>query len=293
MSIASNQLITYQKVCCTQNGAFLWGAITHCTFDVSITKIMKKLQGKTAVITGGNSGIGLATAQEFIAQGAKVIITGRNQKSINEALETLGADAKGVIADSGDMNQVKQLGEKVKAIAEKIDIVFVNAGIGQFNSTEQMSEQMFDDIMNINFKGAYFSIQQLLPLINDGGSIILNTSINAHIGMAGATVYAASKAALLSLAKNISAELLPRRIRVNSVSPGPVVTPLHTADKLGLTQEQLEGMGSELIKQIPMGRFGLAEEIAKTVTFFASNDSTFITGAELIADGGMATLKGA
>lgn len=254
---------------------------------------MKKLQGKTAVITGGNSGIGLATAQEFIAQGAKVIITGRNQNSINEALEILGADAKGVIADSGDMNQVKQLGEKVKAIAEKIDIVFINAGIGQFNSTEQMSEQMFDDIMNINFKGAYFSIQQLLPLINDGGSIILNTSINAHIGMAGATVYAASKAALLSLAKNISAELLPRRIRVNSVSPGPVVTPLHTADKLGLTQEQLEGMGAELVKQIPVGRFGLSEEIAKAVTFFASDDSTFVIGAELIADGGMATMKGA
>lgn len=141
MSIASNRSITYQKVCCTQNGAFLWVAITHCTFDVSITKIMKKLQGKTAVITGGNSGIGLATAQEFIAQGAKVIITGRNQKSINEAIETLGADAQGVIADSGDINQVKQLGEKVKAIAEKIDIVFVNAGIGQFNSTEQMSDR--------------------------------------------------------------------------------------------------------------------------------------------------------
>src|ERR1700754_3037665 len=172
---------------------------------------MKKLEGKTAVITGGNSGIGLATAQEFIAQGAKVIITGSNEKSISEAIALLGDNAKGVIADSADIEQIKQLGEKVKAITPNIDIIFVNAGIGQFNSADQMTEVMFDDIMNINFKGAYFSLQQLLPLVNDGGSVILNTSINAHIGMAGASVYAASKAALLSLAKNISAELLPRR----------------------------------------------------------------------------------
>ncbi|SDD63977.1 NAD(P)-dependent dehydrogenase, short-chain alcohol dehydrogenase family [Mucilaginibacter pineti] len=254
---------------------------------------MKKLAGKTAVITGGNSGIGLATAQEFIAQGAQVIITGRNEKSVNEAVALLGDNAKGVIADSADVNQVKQLGDKVKAITENIDIIFVNAGVGQFNSADQMTEEMFDDIMNINFKGAYFSLQSLLPLVNDGGSVILNTSINAHVGMGGASVYAASKAALLSLGKNLSAELLSRRIRVNSVSPGPVVTPLHTSDKLGLTEEQLAGMGAGLIQQIPVGRFGRSEEIAKTVAFLASDDSTFILGAEIIADGGMATLKGA
>jgi NAD(P)-dependent dehydrogenase (short-subunit alcohol dehydrogenase family) len=254
---------------------------------------MKKLEGKTAVITGGNSGIGLTTAQEFIAQGAKVIITGRNEKSISAALALLGDNAKGVIADSADIKQIKQLGDKVKAITPNIDIIFINAGIGQFNSADQMTEEMFDDIMNINFKGAYFSLQQLLPLVNDGGSVILNTSINVHIGMAGASVYAASKAALLSLAKNISAELLPRRIRINSISPGPVVTPLHSGEKLGLTDEELQGMGFELVKQIPIGRFGQAEEIAKAVAFFASDDSSFIIGAELIADGGMATLKGA
>ena len=251
---------------------------------------MKKLEGKTAVITGGNSGIGFATAQEFIAQGAKVIITGRNQKSVNEAVAQLGSNAAGVIADSGDIEQVKQLGDKVKAIAEKIDIIFINAGIGKFDSADQFSETLFDEIMTVNFKGAYFSLQQLLPLVNDGGSIVLNTSINAHIGMAGASVYAASKAALLSLAKNLSVELLPRRIRINSVSPGPVGTPLHSADKLGISNEQLEDMGSGIIKQIPIGRFGQAEEIAKVVTFFASDDSTFVIGAELIADGGMATL---
>jgi NAD(P)-dependent dehydrogenase (short-subunit alcohol dehydrogenase family) len=251
---------------------------------------MKKLANKTAVITGGNSGIGLATAKEFIAQGAKVIITGRNQASINEALTLLGDNAFGVIADSGNIDQVKTLGEKVKAISPKIDIVFINAGIGKFNTADQMSEDVFDEIMNVNFKGAYFSLQQLLPLINDGGSIVLNTSINAHIGMAGASVYAASKAALLSLAKNLSTELLPRKIRVNAVSPGPVVTPLHSAAKLNITEEQLTQMGEGITSQVPIGRFGTVEELAKIVTFFASDDSTFILGAELIADGGMSTL---
>jgi NAD(P)-dependent dehydrogenase (short-subunit alcohol dehydrogenase family) len=251
---------------------------------------MKKLANKTAVITGGNSGIGLATAQEFIAQGAKVIITGRNQKSIDEAVALLGENAHGVIADSGDIAQIKTLGEQVKAITQNIDIIFVNAGIGKFNSVDQMSEEMFDEIMDVNFKGAYFSLQQLLPLVNDGGSIIFNTSINAHIGMAGASVYAASKAALLSLTKNLAAELVSRRIRVNAVSPGPVVTPLHSADKLGITEEQLQGMGEGLTKQIPIGRFGTSEEVAKIITFFASDDSTYLLGAELIADGGMYNL---
>ncbi|PTQ94003.1 NAD(P)-dependent dehydrogenase (short-subunit alcohol dehydrogenase family) [Mucilaginibacter yixingensis] len=251
---------------------------------------MKKLANKTAVITGGNSGIGFATAQEFIAQGAKVIITGRNQKSIDEAVAQLGESAFGVVADSNSMQQIKELGNKVKAIAPQIDIVFINAGMGKFNSVEQMTEEMFDEIMDINFKGAYFSLQQLLPLVKEGGSIVFNTSINAHIGMAGASVYAASKAALLSLTKNLAAELLPRKIRVNAVSPGPVGTPFHSTDKLGLTQEQLQQMGNAIVEQVPIGRFGTMEELAKVVTFFASDDSTFLLGSELIADGGMYNL---
>jgi NAD(P)-dependent dehydrogenase (short-subunit alcohol dehydrogenase family) len=251
---------------------------------------MKKLTNKTAVITGGNSGIGLATAKEFIAQGAKVIITGRNQKSIDEAIALLGENASGVIADSASITQIKTLGEQVKAISPNIDIIFVNAGIGKFNSVDQMTEEMFDEIMDINFKGAYFTLQQLLPLVNEGGSIVFNTSINAHIGMAGASVYAASKSALLSLTKNLAVELLPRKIRVNSVSPGPVGTPLHSADKLGITDDQLQQMGEGILKQIPVGRFGTAEELAKVVTFFASDDSTFLLGSELIADGGMYNL---
>jgi len=251
---------------------------------------MKKLANKTAVITGGNSGIGLATAKEFIAQGAQVIITGRNQKSIDEAIALLGSNASGVIADSGNMAQIKTLADQVGAITSNIDIIFINAGVGKFNSVDQMTEEMYDEIMDVNFKGAYFTLQQLLPLVNDGGSIVFNTSINAHIGMVGASVYAASKAALLSLTKNLAAELLPRRIRVNAVSPGPVGTPLHSAEKLGLTDDQLEEMGAALAKQIPIGRFGTAEELAKIITFFASDDSTYLLGAELIADGGMSTL---
>lgn len=251
---------------------------------------MKKLEGKTAVITGGNSGIGFATAKEFIAQGAKVIITGRNEKSVRDAVAELGENAHGIISDSAYMPEVEKLAEQVKTVTQNIDIVVINAGVGKFNTLENMTEEMFDEIMNINFKGAYFSIQQLLPMVNTGGSIVLNTSINAHIGMAGATVYAASKAALLTLAKNLSAELTSRKIRVNAVSPGPVGTPLHSSEKLGLSEEDLQNMGESLIKQIPIGRFGQAEEIAKTITFFASDDSAFILGSELIADGGMYNL---
>lgn len=247
---------------------------------------MKKLAGKTAVITGGNSGIGLATAKEFIASGAKVIITGRNQKLIDEAVTLLGENASGIVSDSGDMQQVNKLGNQIKAISEKIDIIFINAGIAQFSTADQVTEGFFDQIMDVNFKGAYFSLQQLLPLTNDGGSVIFNTSVNAHIGMQGASVYAASKAALISLAKNLSLELTPRKIRVNSISPGPVGTPMHSTAKLGVTAEQLDEIGGGLVKQIPVGRFGLPEEIAKVAAFLASDDSSFMLGADLIVDGG-------
>jgi NAD(P)-dependent dehydrogenase (short-subunit alcohol dehydrogenase family) len=186
------------------------------------------------------------------------------------------------------MQQIKQLSQQVKAIAPNIDIIFINAGIAKFNSVENMTEEMFDEIMDINFKGSYFTLQQLLPLVNDGGSIILNTSINAHIGMNGASVYSASKAAILSLAKNLSAELLPRKIRVNAISPGPVGTPLHSSEKLGINKEQLKNMDDDTVKLVPLGRYGKAEEIAKIAAFFASDDSSFVLGAELIADGGMA-----
>ncbi len=251
---------------------------------------MKKLEGKTALITGGNSGIGFETAKEFINQGARVIITGRNNTSVEEAVNKLGENAVGITSDTGKMNDIKQLAAKVTAIHPHLDVIFINAGIGKFNSALNMTEEMYDEIMDVNFKGAYFTLQQLLPIVNNGGSIIFNTSINANIGMAGASVYSASKAALVSLIRNLSVELLDRKIRVNAISPGPVETPLHTTGKLGITQEQLSDMGQSILKLVPIGRFGKADEIAKIVTFFASDDSSFVLGTELIADGGMSTL---
>jgi NAD(P)-dependent dehydrogenase (short-subunit alcohol dehydrogenase family) len=249
---------------------------------------MNRLENKVAVITGGNSGIGFATAKLFIAEGAKVIITGRKQASVEKAVEELGDQAKGIVSDTGSMKDINKLQAQVAAIHPNIDILFLNAGIAKFTSVEAADEATFDEQFNINVKGSYFTIQQLLPLLKDGSSIVLNTSINAHIGMPGAAIYAASKAAQLTLIRNISAELLSRKIRVNSVSPGPVSTPIY--DKLGMTDEQLSATASGILSQIPIGRFGTSEEIAKVVLFLASDDSTFLLGAELIADGGMATL---
>lgn len=249
---------------------------------------MNRLENKVAVITGGNSGIGFATAKLFIAEGAKVIITGRRQESVDKAVEELGDQATGILSDTGNMKDINKLRAQVAAIHPAIDILFLNAGIGKFTSVEAADEATFDEQFNINVKGSYFTIQQLLPLLKEGSSIVLNTSINAHIGMPGAAIYAASKAAQLTLIRNISAELLDRKIRVNSVSPGPVTTPIY--DKLGMSAEDLSATTDSIRSKIPIGRFGTPEEIAKVVLFLASDDSTFLLGAEVIADGGMATL---
>jgi len=249
---------------------------------------MNRLLNKTAVITGGNSGIGLATAKEFISEGARVIITGRNQASLDKAVAELGPQAYGVLSDTSKLAQVRQLRSQVEAIFPRVDVLFLNAGIAQFSPIEGVDEAFFDGQFDTNVKGAFFTIQQLLPLMGEGGSIVLNTSINAHIGMPNASIYAATKAAVLTFAKNLSAELLPRKIRVNAVSPGPVATPLY--GKLGLPSDHLEQTANSIRAQVPLGRFGTPEEIAKVVVFFASDDSSFILGAEVIADGGMATL---
>jgi NAD(P)-dependent dehydrogenase (short-subunit alcohol dehydrogenase family) len=249
---------------------------------------MNRLENKVAVITGGNSGIGFATAKLFIAEGAKVVITGRKQESVETAVKELGDQATGIVSDTGNMKDINKLRAQVAAIHPSIDILFLNAGIAKFASIETADETLFDEQFDINVKGSYFTIQQLLPLLKDGSSIVLNTSINAHIGMPNAAIYAASKAAQLTLIRNISAELLTRRIRVNSVSPGPVSTPIY--GKLGLSEEQLSATASGILSQIPIGRFGSPEEIAKVALFLASDDSTYLLGAELIADGGMSTL---
>lgn len=251
---------------------------------------MSRLAHKTAVVTGGNSGIGLATVQAFTNEGAEVIFTGRNADANLQAEQSVGGSTHGIVSDAGNWEDIQALRAQVEKISPKVDILFINAGIAQFAPVDQVSEGFFDKIMDVNFKGAYFTIQALLPLVNDGGSIILNTSINAHVGMPGASVYAASKAALLSLAKNLSAELVSRKIRVNAISPGPVATPLHSADKFGISETELKQMGEGIAAQIPAGRFGTPEEIASAAVYFASDESRFLLGTELIIDGGMATL---
>jgi NAD(P)-dependent dehydrogenase (short-subunit alcohol dehydrogenase family) len=249
---------------------------------------MNRLQNKTALITGGNSGIGFATAKEFLAQGAKVIITGRNQAALEKAKQELGGNVHAIVSNAGSMSDIRKLREQVQLIVPSLDVVFINAGVGKFNPLEAVTEEVFDEQFNINVKGAYFTVQELLPVINDGGSIILNTSIAAHLGMATASVYSATKAALLSLARTLSADLVQRKIRVNAISPGPIATPI--MGKMGLSAEQVEGFKADLQGKVPLGRMGNPEEIARVATFFASDDSTFVLGAELIADGGMATL---
>ena len=249
---------------------------------------MGKLDGKVAVITGGNSGIGLATAKEFKEQGARIVITGRDQQSLDEAKRDIGGDVLAVRSDASSLTDIDKLFAAVNEKFGHIDVLFVNAGVGKFAPVEAVTEELFDLVMDVNFKGAYFTIQKALPLLNDNASIILNSSISAHIGMPNSSVYAASKAALLTLARTLSAELVRRGIRVNAISPGPIATPI--LDRLGLPPEALEETEKSLKEQIPMKRFGRSEEIARTALFLASTDSSFLLGTEIVADGGMSQL---
>ncbi|MDP5199552.1 SDR family oxidoreductase [Flavobacterium sp. DG2-3] len=244
---------------------------------------MKNLENKVAIVTGGNSGIGYAAATDLAAKGAKVIVTGRNKEALAKAETELGV--KGIVADQSDLKSIDNLVEEVKAQYGKIDIVFLNAGTASFAPLDLASEDHYDTIMNVNVKGVYFSVQKLLPILNDGGSIIFNTSINAHVGMPNSSVYAASKAAVLSFNKVFATELAPRKIRVNAVSPGPVETPLY--GKLGLEKHEVEGFGAVLSEKILLKRFGQSAEVAKTVSFLASDDASFITGTEIVVDGGL------
>src|SRR5205807_1159783 len=249
---------------------------------------MGKLEGKVAIITGGNSGIGLATAKEFKEQGARVVITGRDQQTLDEARKEIGGEVLAVRSDTSSLMEMDKLFAVVKEKFGKIDVLFVNAGIGKFAPVEAVTEDLFDSIMDVNFKGAYFTIQKALPLLNDNASIVLNASINAYIGMPNSSVYAASKAALITLARTLSAELVGRGIRVNVVSPGPVTTPI--LGRMGMPPEVLEETKKSIQAQVPMKRFGRPEEIAKAVLFLASEDSSFLLGTELVADGGMSQL---
>jgi len=238
-----------------------------------------KLKGKVAVVTGGNSGIGLAAAKEFKAQGAEVVIFGRTQKALDDAVQTIG---DGTLANQGDVTQLADLDRLYQQTVErfgKIDILMANAGIAKPAPIEQVDEAAFDETSNTNFKGAFFTVQRALSHLNDGASIILVTGYNNQKGIPGYSVNSATKAALRSLARTFSAELLHRGIRVNALSPGTIETPIF--GKLGLPVEPLKWA-----EHIPIKRIGTAEEMAKAALFLASSDSSYVLGAELVVDGG-------
>lgn len=239
---------------------------------------------KIVLITGGTSGIGLAAAQQFIAEGAKVIVTGRDAATLQNAANVLGSNAVAIAADVSIAADLDRLMDRVRSNHGRIDVLFANAGVAKLASVADTSEALFDEIMNINFRGAYFTVQKALPLLSDGGSIIFTTSYFTEVGVAGTSTVSASKAALRSLTRTLASELIGRRIRVNAVSPGVIATPLF--DKLGLPKETVEQIGKSLLAAIPMQRFGTVEEIAKAVAFLASDDASYINGVDFSVDGG-------
>lgn len=243
---------------------------------------MRDLNGKVAVVTGGNSGLGYAAAKKLKEQGSTVIITGRSADRVQTAAKELGVT--GIVADVSDLSAIDMLVDQVEAEHGKVDILFVNAGIFAPAPIGQNSEKMFDEQMGINFKGAVFTIEKFLPVLNDGASIINLSSINAYTGMPNTAIYAASKAALNSYTRTASTELAPRGIRVNSVNPGPISTPIF--GKTGMPEEQLKQLAEALQNRIPLKRFGQPEDVANLVAFLASDDASFITGSEYNIDGG-------
>jgi NAD(P)-dependent dehydrogenase (short-subunit alcohol dehydrogenase family) len=246
---------------------------------------MSRLEGKVALVTGGNSGIGLATAKRLQEEGARVAISGRSKKTLDEAVKTIGNGVVAVQADVSKLTEVDALYTEVSQKLGKIDVLFVNAGVGTFAPLGETTENAYDDMFDINIKGAYFTIQKALPFLNDGASIILNTSVVSGKGMAGTSAYAATKAALRSLARTAAAELVGRGIRVNAVAPGPIVTPI--LGRTGMPQAAIDEFTASITAQVPMKRFGQPEEVAGAVAFLASQDASYITGVELNVDGGL------
>jgi len=246
---------------------------------------MGKLEGKVAVVTGGNSGIGLATAKRFQQEGAKVVISGRSQKTLDDAVKAIGNGALSIQADVANLADLDKLYKEVSDKFGRIDVLFVNAGVAKFAPLAETSESTFDEQFDINIKGAYFTIQKAVPLLKDGASIVLNTSVADSKGTIGTSAYSATKAALRSLARTAAAELIGRGIRVNAVAPGPIVTPIF--EKTGLPEEAVDEFAKEIIEKVPMKRFGQPEEVAATVAFLASEDASYITGAEINVDGGL------
>ena len=249
---------------------------------------MKKLEGKVAVITGGNSGIGLATAQRFAAEGAHVFITGRRQGELDAAVRDIGKNVTGVQGDVSNLTDLDRLYATVKQQQGHIDVLFANAGGGELAPLGGISEEHFDKAFRVNVKGLLFTVQKALPLFQDGGSIILNASIAGSKGMAAFSVYSAAKAAVRSFARSWTVDLKHRKIRVNAISPGPIETPGY--NNMGLTEEQIKEFKTTVVAAVPMGRMGSPDEVAKAALFLASDDSSYVTGIELFVDGGMAQI---
>jgi NAD(P)-dependent dehydrogenase (short-subunit alcohol dehydrogenase family) len=247
-----------------------------------------KLKNKVALVTGGTSGIGFATAKLFRDEGARVIVTGINPARLEQASRQLGSDVLVLRADVRVRNDIEDVVATIRQKFEHLDILFTNAGIGHAASLEAVTEEQVHEQFSINFKGTFFAVQKAAPILSNGGSIVLTTSFLNAVGTPGLSILSATKAAVRSLARSLGAELAPRGIRVNALSPGPINTPFH--GKLGLSEKDLKDVAASVKAQVPLGRFGEADEIAKAALFLASDDSSFMTGAELVIDGGLSQL---
>lgn len=244
---------------------------------------MDNLKNKVAVITGGNSGIGYATAKQFKEQGATVIITGRRKEAIEKAASELGVHA--IVADQSSISDIENLASKVKEDFGQVDILFINAGITTKGTIEEATEELFDSIMNVNFKGAYFTLSRFIPILKDSASVVFLSSNTASMSYAGTSIYSSSKAALNSIVKIAALELAPRKIRVNSISPGPTETEI--MKKIGLDEEGVKTLMNAIVDTIPLKQMGTSEDVAQMVSHLSSDASKFITGADFIMDGGM------
>jgi len=243
---------------------------------------MENLKGKKALVTGGNSGIGYAAAKELKAQGAEVIITGRREEAVLKAAAELGVT--GLVSDQGKVTAIESLAAEVTEKFGKLDILFINAGVLGGASIEGAKEEDFDYVMDVNFKGAFFTLSRFIPILNDGASVVFLSSNVASMNAANSSIYSSSKAAINSVMKIAAAELAPRKIRVNAISPGPTQTEI--LNKLGLDDASRKGLDDLMISKTPLRKLGTAEDVAKLVSYFSGDAATFITGAEIIIDGG-------
>ncbi len=245
----------------------------------------RRFEGKVALVTGGNSGIGLAVATALVNEGAKVVLSGRNEATVAAAVKALGPAARGVAADTGRIGGIERVVAPVRAFGGgRHDVLFCNAGIGAYGPIATISEQKWDEVMGVNVKGVYFTVQKALPLMARGGAIVLNASVAAGKGDPGGSIYAASKAAVRSLGRSLGAELVAAGIRVNVVSPGPIETPIF--GKAGMNEQQVADLKVAWSDRNPMKRFGTPAEVAATVLFLASDAASYITGVDLLVDGG-------